>query len=135
MKRAHSMILAAVMAAGGTVGLSRGVTFAQAAAADPAKQQQAQQKEQAKEEGQAERAARRAQKAEREELSNMPKPAREALVAQVGQGTNADYYKIVDGDTKEFGARFKDPAGAAINVLVDRTGKLISRHSSADTAA
>jgi len=129
------MILAAVMAAGGTVGLSQGVTFAQAAAADPAKQQQAQQKEQAKEERQAEKAARRAEKAEREQLANMPKPAREALVAQVGQATNPDYYKIANGEQHEFGARFKDPTGESIDVLVDRTGKLISRQSTADAKA
>src|SRR3954447_8545400 len=135
MKRAHSMILAAVMAAGGTVGLSQGVTFAQAATADPAKQQQAQQKEQAKEERQAEKAARRAQKAEREELANMPKPAREALVAQVGQGTNPDYYKIATGEQHESGAGFKDAAGESIDVLVDRTGKLISRQTTAQAKA
>ena len=135
MKRSRSMVLAAVMAAGGTVGLSQGVTLAQAAATDTAKQQQAQQKEQAKEEKQAEKAARRAEKAEREQLANMPKPAREALTAQVGQGTNVDYYKIANGEEKDFGARFKDPAGESIDVLVDRTGKLISRQSTADAKA
>jgi len=132
MKRAHSMIVAALMAAGGTVGLSQGVTFAQAAAADPAKQQQAQQKEQAKDERQAEKAARRAEKAEREELNNIPKPARDALAAQIGKGTEVDYYKVVNNGEHGFGAHFKDPAGEAMNVLVDHTGKLIVRESAGD---
>ena len=130
MKRTHSVFLAAVITTAGTVGLSQRVTFAQATATE--KQQQAQQKEQAKEAKQAEKAAHKAEKGEREELANMPKPARDALVAQVGKGTAVDYYKVVNNGEKGFGARFNDPAGEAVDVLVDHTGKVISRQSTAD---
>lgn len=130
MNRTHSVVLTTVMAAAGTIGLSQRVTFAQAT--DTTKQQQAQQKEQAKEAKQAEKAAQRAQKGEREELANMPKPAREALLAQVGKGTDVDYYKVVNNGEKGFGAHFNDPAGEAVNVLVDHTGKVITRESTAD---
>jgi hypothetical protein len=131
MNRTHSTLLAAVIAAAGTVGLSQGVTFAQA---EGSKQQQAQQKEQTKEEKQAEKAARHALKAEKEELANMPKPAREALLAQIGKGTDVDYYKVVNNGERGFGAHFKDPAGVAMNVLVDQTGKVIVHESAAQTA-
>jgi hypothetical protein len=133
MKRSRAIVLGVVVAAG-SIGMSQGVTLAQAADDDAAKQQQAEQRRQAQAAKQAERAARKAEKAEREQLANMPKPAREAITAQVGQGTNVDYYKVVDGDQREFGAKFTDASGAAIDVMVDRDGKVLSRTSSADAA-